>query len=246
MRAENRCRKTAPTIFDSPQTCVQIGAKPAAKPVQEQEKGAFSTCSNNAETSIFLKDVSRRILSKKSVARERERERGREGGREISPTRCVSPGTSEQRADSVPNRAPLLHSRDRACRISPMPIAPLRACASSKCPNKAPRGSSRCPECQQPIAAAVNTQRGSASSRGYDARHRNWRKAILSRDPVCKLRVKCEGDPSNVADHITPMSRGGKRFAMDNGQGLCKPCHDWKTATKDGGLRRRVPAGVSA
>jgi 5-methylcytosine-specific restriction endonuclease McrA len=37
---------------------------------------------------------------------------------------------------------------------------------------------------------------------------------------------------STVADHIIPVSQGGT-WSMDNGQGACDPCHNWKRAAID-------------
>ena len=67
-----------------------------------------------------------------------------------------------------------------------------------------------------------------------------WRKAraaYLSEHPLC---VACEREgrtePATVVDHITP-HKGDMALAWDvgNWQALCKPCHDRKTATSDGG-----------
>lgn len=75
--------------------------------------------------------------------------------------------------------------------------------------------------------------RGTAAARGYDARHRRWRTVIIARDPYCKIGIKCQGEaPSTVADHVLPLNQGGD-FSLENGQGCCSPCHDWKRATLD-------------
>ena len=71
--------------------------------------------------------------------------------------------------------------------------------------------------------------RGSAASRGYDRRHEKWRLLILHRDPLCKIAHFCGGlAPSTVADHVIPIRDGGDRFSLDNGQGSCESCHNWK------------------
>jgi 5-methylcytosine-specific restriction enzyme A len=67
------------------------------------------------------------------------------------------------------------------------------------------------------------------------------RKAILARDPLCTLAIKCVerfgiAVPSTVVDHITPIRQGGDPYDAINLQGCCKACHDYKTATEDGGL----------
>lgn len=75
--------------------------------------------------------------------------------------------------------------------------------------------------------------RGTAASRGYDARHRAWRAAVIARDPYCKIGIKCEGEArSTVADHVKPLNKGGD-FSLDNGQGCCASCHDWKRGALD-------------
>ncbi len=68
-------------------------------------------------------------------------------------------------------------------------------------------------------------------SRGFPTK---TRARILKRDPVCR----CPGcrhhtgpctQPSTDADHILNLARGGTNH-IENGQGLCHPCHLIKTA----------------
>jgi len=43
--------------------------------------------------------------------------------------------------------------------------------------------------------------------------------------------------PASVVDHVVPHQRDMALFwDSDNWQGLCKACHDHKTASEDGGL----------
>lgn len=73
--------------------------------------------------------------------------------------------------------------------------------------------------------------RGTAASRGYDAKHRRWRRLILARDPLCqRCLAKNLVVPATVADHIIPLRHGGARFDLANGQALCRACHAVKTA----------------
>lgn len=73
----------------------------------------------------------------------------------------------------------------------------------------------------------------SPSKRGYGRRHERWRRSVIARDPLCKIGVICGGlAPSVEADHIVPLAAGGG-WSLENGQGACKPCHSWKTATQD-------------
>jgi 5-methylcytosine-specific restriction protein A len=81
--------------------------------------------------------------------------------------------------------------------------------------------------------------RGSAANRGYGRRHERLRKLVLARDPICMIhRPMICLMISTVADHRIPKSRGGTD-AMENMQGACEPCHDWKTATQDSSFVQR-------
>jgi len=72
--------------------------------------------------------------------------------------------------------------------------------------------------------------RAKTAARGYDQRHRNWRRMILNRDPLCvECRKHGKIAAATEADHIKPIDEGGERFDMSNGQGLCKTCHGRKT-----------------
>lgn len=74
----------------------------------------------------------------------------------------------------------------------------------------------------------------------HTAQWRNLRTMVLARDPVCMI---CHRDPSKIADHIKPHKGVWELFCdLLNLQGLCKRCHDTKTATEDGG-GGRTPKG---
>jgi 5-methylcytosine-specific restriction protein A len=83
-----------------------------------------------------------------------------------------------------------------------------------------------------------DARRGTAASRGYSSRWQRYRITFLQAHPVC---VRCgeagRVEAATVVDHITP-HRGDYRLMWDpaNHQALCKPCHDRKTATEDGGF----------
>jgi 5-methylcytosine-specific restriction protein A len=68
--------------------------------------------------------------------------------------------------------------------------------------------------------------RPSAAKRHYGAHHRQWRKLVLARHPICQ---DCGRAPSTNADHIVALRDGGT-WEMENGQGLCASCHSRKTA----------------
>jgi 5-methylcytosine-specific restriction protein A len=76
--------------------------------------------------------------------------------------------------------------------------------------------------------------RPSASARGYDRHHREWRKIVLAAHPIC---CACQRARSTHADHKIPHGGDWKlRFSIRNGQGLCHKCHSRKTASQDGGF----------
>jgi 5-methylcytosine-specific restriction protein A len=102
-------------------------------------------------------------------------------------------------------------------------------CSYVGCPNLS--GSRYCTQHVRVAAKDDARFRGTAASRGYDARHRRWRTMVLARHPVCTM---CRLQSASVADHIVPLNprdpRGGD-WSLENGQGLCHACHNRKTAT---------------
>ncbi len=107
-------------------------------------------------------------------------------------------------------------------------------------------------------------QRGTAHERGYTSAWSKARAAYLRAHPLCVGCAK-EGRPAipaNVVDHIIPHKL---KAALDSGdepaiakakalfwdsdgnwQSLCKPHHDRKTATEDGGFGRRSAGSARA
>ena len=74
--------------------------------------------------------------------------------------------------------------------------------------------------------------RPNAAQRGYcDNSHKQWRMAVLVRDAYqCQSCGKiCGGKRDAHADHILPISEGGARYDLSNGQCLCAACHGRKT-----------------
>ena len=118
--------------------------------------------------------------------------------------------------------------------------APLRPCRGPRCTHLT-RGR-YCPTCAPAQARAkhqaYDQTRGTATARGYDARWQKARAAYLARHPLC---VECERQgrvtAATVVDHIVP-HKGDQRLFWDqaNWQSRCKPCHDTKTASEDGGF----------
>ncbi len=88
------------------------------------------------------------------------------------------------------------------------------------------------------IRKQQDERRGSAASRGYDTRWRKARALYLSQHPLCaECRRQGRTVAASVVDHIRP-HKGNRTLFWDerNWQGLCKPCHDAKTAREDGGF----------
>jgi 5-methylcytosine-specific restriction protein A len=77
-----------------------------------------------------------------------------------------------------------------------------------------------------------DSKRPNAAARGYcDKAHRAWRQAVLTRDAwQCQACGRVCGDPREAhADHVIPVSQGGERYSLSNGQCLCVSCHGRKT-----------------
>jgi 5-methylcytosine-specific restriction endonuclease McrA len=78
-----------------------------------------------------------------------------------------------------------------------------------------------------------DTGRPNAAARGYCSKaHRRWRQAVLTRDAwACRSCGRiCSDHKEAHADHIVPVSEGGERYDIGNGQTLCRSCHSRKTA----------------
>ena len=119
-----------------------------------------------------------------------------------------------------------------------MPNKPPSPCAHPGCSALALDTGNRCAAHRRVTYAQDRQVRGSSHERGYDARHRKWRLAVLARDPVC---VMCNAELSTDADHIVALSKGGT-WALTNGAGLCHGCHSRKTAREDGSFGREKTA----
>jgi 5-methylcytosine-specific restriction protein A len=80
--------------------------------------------------------------------------------------------------------------------------------------------------------AYTEDRRESAAKRGYDRHHLRWRQMVLARSPYC---TACEArgrvTVATEADHIRALRQGGD-WSLENGQGLCKPCHSKKTRSE--------------
>ena len=110
-----------------------------------------------------------------------------------------------------------------------MPWAALRLCSSPGCAEPMP-----CAEHAKPKRHRLDT----SGRRIYGARHAKWRARVLAADPICHYPLpdgkRCKRW-ATVADHVQPISEGGARFDVANGQGLCGACHNLKTAQERAG-----------
>lgn len=115
-----------------------------------------------------------------------------------------------------------------------MPTAPLARCTAG-CGARVRSG--RCEKCR-----AKDDRKVKAAQPWRwvysDPRWPPLRNQVRSEEPRC--RTGC-GALTSVVDHIVP-HRGDEQLAFDraNLQGLCKPCHDRKTAIENGLGRRSV------
>lgn len=86
----------------------------------------------------------------------------------------------------------------------------------------------------------ADRQRGTAHERGYTSAWAKARFHFLAAHPLCAEHERNGAlAAATVVDHIKP-HRGDKALFWDrtNWQPLCKPCHDRKTASEDGGFGR--------
>lgn len=115
----------------------------------------------------------------------------------------------------------------------------MRVCSVHGCPEIYPANEgSKCREHRNEADRA----RGTSTERGYSTRgHREFRRAILARDPVC---VICRVAISTVADHYPRSRKELISLGLDPddpqyGRGLDKRCHDRETS-------RNQPGGWNA
>ena len=116
-----------------------------------------------------------------------------------------------------------------------MSLRPKKPCTKLGCTNLTSDGSSRC-ELHKTVERTRT--RNNDHTAMYNYQWKKIRARYLKENPLCVYCMK-EGrvEPANVVDHIKP-HKGEKDVFWDfmNWQALCKPCHDSKTATEDGGF----------
>ncbi len=74
--------------------------------------------------------------------------------------------------------------------------------------------------------------RPNAAARGYcDKAHRLWRQAVLNKcNWQCVDCKRVAHGREMHADHVVPISQGGARYDVANGEARCVNCHSRKTA----------------
>lgn len=120
----------------------------------------------------------------------------------------------------------------------------LRVCSTPGCPTLHP-GSGRCVACRRAGERARRPTGNPYSTTG----HRRFREGVLAKHPYCVCTGECGwhegvcGAVSTVADHhprerVDLVAMGAEPDDPQYGRGLCKPCHDRRTArTRPAGWR---------
>lgn len=111
-----------------------------------------------------------------------------------------------------------------------MPNKPLKSCAVSGCPELTRER--HCPGHAKKGRVEYGARRNKSWQHLYGARWRRERKAFLVSNPLCaECQLWGRVVAANVVDHVIP-HKGDKLMFWDrsNWQGLCKNCHDVKTA----------------
>ena len=115
-----------------------------------------------------------------------------------------------------------------------MPTAPRSGCNYPRCPNDGVyRGL-----CVR-HAVEADRSRGTAAERGYDAAWQRLRARVAAEEPYCRLCLAAgRRTPTEHIDHIKPKAAGGTDD-RDNLRGLCRTCHNRRTATESSHWGRR-------
>ena len=115
-----------------------------------------------------------------------------------------------------------------------MPRKPRRPCKWLGCPALVESG--YCPTHEKKVKQQDDAYRGSAASRGYDARWHNYRDWYLRQHPLC---VACRAENSvqaaTVVDHIIPLVKGGEMYVEANLRWLGVAHHAKKTSIETRG-----------
>lgn len=83
------------------------------------------------------------------------------------------------------------------------------------------------------------SRRKSRQERGYGRDHDKMRAVVLVEEPLCRPCDRAgRVTPSTIADHIVCKAEGGSDD-RENYQGICRPCHNAKTAQESARARAR-------
>lgn len=109
-----------------------------------------------------------------------------------------------------------------------MPTRLPHPCAHPGCPALASAGERFCEKHRKQEAQRYDRERGSAASRGYDARWRRVRAMVLAEEPLCwRCLERGEVVPGTEVHHI---DGDVTNLARENLEPLCKQCHAKETA----------------
>ena len=122
--------------------------------------------------------------------------------------------------------------------VMKLPRKPLKPCRHPQCPELTEGN-----YCEEHEREMEYKRMNSPYSKLYStSRWQRLREYILTKEPLCvECKRKKRIRPATVVDHIKP-HKGDEELFYDEGnlQGLCKSCHDRKTAKEDGRWKRRV------
>lgn len=113
-----------------------------------------------------------------------------------------------------------------------------KLCSRGGCGKIALQGEDLCEACAKLPQSEINQR----VRHEWDAWYGRWpwtgehglRSLVIRHNPICQI---CDRNPSTIADHIIPHKGNWDLFTdFKNLQGLCKECHDRKTASEDGGF----------
>ena len=88
----------------------------------------------------------------------------------------------------------------------------------------------------RPATRRDESTRPNAAARGYcDKAHKRWRQAVLNRCAwQCVDCGRVAHGREMHADHVVPISQGGERYDVANGEARCVRCHGRKTRHEQG------------
>lgn len=80
--------------------------------------------------------------------------------------------------------------------------------------------------------------------RNYGREHRRLRAELLRREPICRLcMAKGRITVATIADHVTPIAKGGAVHDINNLQPVCALCHqDKSNADRGFRVKRHIAA----